>query len=62
MIAYVLSNGNMVVPNRAESDGIIGDGMIVISQNNPLFQKWLPYARPATPEIESIFGSMIAEG
>lgn len=45
MNAYVLPNGNLMVPLRAEStDDVIGDGMVEVEIGSPLFEEWLPWA------------------
>lgn len=62
MIAYLLNNNNLVIPKRAEGNGVIGDGLTVIDSTHPDYNKWLPFAQPATPEIESVFGDSIAGG
>ena len=36
-----LSNGHLLVPVRAEGDdGIIGDGLMEIGEDDPSFQNW----------------------
>lgn len=37
MRAERLANGNLLVPMRAETDGVIGDGMIEVGPEHPLF-------------------------
>ena len=56
MKSYMLSNGNLVIPIRAEGDAIIGDAPIVISKLHPSYAAWLSSSIPATPEIEQAFG------
>lgn len=52
MNAYVLPNGNLMVPLRAESaDGVIGDGMVVAEAGSTLYEEWLPWALD-TEEME----------
>lgn len=40
MKVYELPDGKLVVPARAEGDGVIGDGMAVIGKDGPEYQKW----------------------
>lgn len=58
MKSYRLKNKNLVVPFRAESDGIIGDALLVIDQTHPNYAAWLPYVTDAPPEIEKEFGNV----
>lgn len=45
MHAYLLPNGNLMVPLRAESaDGTIGDAMVEVEEGSPLYEEWLPWA------------------
>ena len=58
MNAYVLSNGNYLVPKRAESgDGVIGDGVEVISPDHPDFKAWSKFVKPASPEMNNAFST-----
>ena len=61
MNAFLLANGNLVVPKRAESDGVIGDAMTVIGPAHPDYPKWRDFVQPATPEIEKAFGNQEPE-
>lgn len=56
MNAYLLANGNLVIPRRAESAGMIGDALVVIGPGHPEYEQWRNFAQPATPEIEQAFG------
>lgn len=58
MVAQLLMNKNLVIPLRAESDGNVGDGMIVISPDDPDYKKWLSFSIPATAETERQFGNI----
>lgn len=55
MRAYKLPNGNLLIPKRAEGDGVIGDGSDEVAPNSPEYQQWMRwYARrgetpPALP-------------
>lgn len=60
MSAYLLANGNLVIPIRAESNGAIGDAMIVIGPTHPDYQRWHAEALTATPEVELEFGNAVA--
>ena len=42
----LLPNGNLLIPKRADADGVIGDGMIEVSPESIEFQLWLPLLRP----------------
>lgn len=45
MRAQLLPNGNMLVPVPAYGDGgLQGDGMVEVSEGDPLYAAWLPYA------------------
>jgi hypothetical protein len=44
-----LKTGNLLVPMRAESsDGTIGDAMIEIKPEDPLYKKWEKYLARST--------------
>lgn len=43
MNATRLDNGNLLIPIRAESDGIIGDAMIEVGREDPRFIEWDNY-------------------
>jgi hypothetical protein len=52
MKAFLLPNGNMLVPLRAEGPGgIIGDGLIEVGPSNPEFDAWLKWAVEAPQEM-----------
>jgi hypothetical protein len=55
MNAYVLLNGNMVVPIRVESEGVIGDILVVRAPSHPDYEKWRNFVKPAPAEIEQEF-------
>jgi hypothetical protein len=38
--AILLPNGNLLIPKRAESDGVLGDGMVEIAPEHPDFADW----------------------
>lgn len=40
MEAKRLENGNLLVPMRAEDNGTVGDGMIEVTPDNPLYRQW----------------------
>jgi len=56
MTSYLLKNNNLVIPYRAESDGIIGDGLLLISPAHPDYARRRNTAQPAPPAIEAEFG------
>lgn len=35
-----LPNGSLVVPKRAESNGIIGDGAVILKPGDPEYDEW----------------------
>ena len=39
----ILPNGNLLVPMRAEGEGVIGDGLVEISPGHPDYERWLEY-------------------
>ncbi len=43
MKAYALPDGRLVVPRRAESDGVRGDGMAVVETGDPDYRLWMDY-------------------
>ena len=45
MLIRKLENGNLLVPKRAESDGIIGDGVEEIRPDQPEYQQWLTWMK-----------------
>lgn len=61
MNAYLLANGNLVVPIRAESDGVIGDALVVLAPSHPDHERWMDFADPAPIEIERQFGNVDGE-
>ena len=40
MNATKLPNGNLLIPIRAESDGVVGDAMIEITSDDSRFKAW----------------------
>jgi hypothetical protein len=60
MNAYQLRNGNLVIPIRAESDGVLGDALVVIGSAHPDYEKWLRFVQPAPADIEGEFGGQSA--
>jgi hypothetical protein len=44
MNAYKLPNGNLLVPVRAESKGIVGDSMREVEPGSELFEQWKKWA------------------
>jgi hypothetical protein len=38
-----LANGNLLVPSRAEGDGIVGDGVVEIGPDHPDSEGWWTY-------------------
>jgi hypothetical protein len=58
MNAYELSDGNYLVPTRAESlDGVIGDGMNVITPEHQDYKAWSKFVRPATLEMNKAYST-----
>lgn len=49
MKAYRLPNGNLLVPARAEIPGAVGDGMLEVPPDNPLYAIWEPWAVDEPP-------------
>lgn len=39
-----LLNGNLLVPMRAVSSDVVGDGMIEVAPGSPEYETWLPVA------------------
>lgn len=58
MIAHVLRNENLVIPFRSESEGVVGDSLIVISKKHPKYQVWKPFSVLATEEIEKLYANV----
>ncbi len=52
--AFKLDNGNLLVPMRAETDGIIGDGMVEVAPGSPEYEKWISLAEPLPPEFAAL--------
>lgn len=42
-----LPDGRLEIPARAESDGVIGDGLLVIGPDDARFKIWDDYLRRA---------------
>ena len=36
-----LPNGHLLVPRRAEGDGVLGDGWVEIDETDPQWDPWL---------------------
>lgn len=45
MKAYLLDNGNWLVPMRAEANGVVGDAMIEVPPDHPEAVKWQTWYR-----------------
>lgn len=46
MNAYRLKSGNLLVPRRAETDGVLGDGVVEVGPDDPDYHAWMSwYAR-----------------
>lgn len=41
MKPQLLPNGNLLIPRRAEGDGVLGDGMEEIDPGHPEFEDWM---------------------
>jgi hypothetical protein len=52
-VLAMLPNGNLLVPMRAESDGVIGDGLVEITPEHPDYQHWLEYLERVAQVLES---------
>ena len=51
MQAFLLPNGRLLIPRRAEGPGgLIGDGMVEIGPEDPTFAQWLPFASVNLPK------------
>jgi hypothetical protein len=55
VIVKKLPNGNLLVPFRAETDGVVGDGVKEIEPSDPEYQRWLAWVddTPPAPPAES---------
>lgn len=38
-----LPNGNLLIPVAVETDDVIGDVLIEVTPDDPLYKEWLPY-------------------
>ena len=45
-----LPNGNLLVPARAEAEGVRGDGVREITPDDPEYARWLPWLPDADVE------------
>lgn len=46
MKAFRLKNGNLMVPRRAEAEGVVGDAMVEVGPGDPDYESWTRwYAR-----------------
>ncbi len=54
MTVYELPDGRLVVPMRAESEGVIGDGMVPIDESHPDYQKWRDWLDRTGTETERV--------
>jgi hypothetical protein len=53
MFAKKLPNGNLLVPFRAETGGVIGDGMKEVAPGTPEYDEWINFVLPDHPEKDS---------
>lgn len=49
MNAWKLPDGRILIPKRAEGDGVIGDGLVLASAEEAA--EWAPWTEPAPPEL-----------
>lgn len=43
MNAYRLPNGNLMVPKRAEGEGLVGDAWFEVGPDDPDFKSWMAW-------------------
>jgi hypothetical protein len=50
-----LENGNLLVPARAEGDGVVGDGAVELAPGDPQYDEWVEWLERfgAADEAES---------
>lgn len=55
MHAYWIDHDHLEVPVPAtDEDGtVIGDGMIAVTEDDPLFEQWRPWALNARPDPDT---------
>jgi hypothetical protein len=41
--AYRLPNGNLMVPRRAQGEGVLGDAWVEVGPDDPDYKKWTDY-------------------
>ena len=47
MRAFILPNGNLLIPKRAEGPcGVIGDGMVEVAPGTEDYELWIAHAEP----------------
>ena len=51
--AKMLANGNLLVPMRAEADGLIGDGMIELEPGDEQYKEWFDYFNTPASDDQS---------
>ncbi len=51
MQAYRLANGNLLIPKRAEADGVIGDGMVEVKADSEDGKAWLAWYESRGEEV-----------
>lgn len=62
MRAIVLEGGKLLVPRRAEMDGVVGDGTVEIDNSD---DEWAAWAATLTPEDQAVLsspGDALSEG
>lgn len=56
MNATRLQNGNLLIPLRAETGDVVGDGLVEVAPGDPRYQEWDDYLRnpPTTEELRRL--------
>jgi hypothetical protein len=55
MFCYKLKDGSLLIPVRAETDGIVGDTLKRITKDDPDYSDWEKEAMKAPAPIEQNF-------
>lgn len=55
MFCYKLQDGSLLIPVRAETDGVVGDTLKRITKEDPDYFDWEKEAVKAPASVEKIF-------
>lgn len=54
MYARKLPNGNLLVPMRAETNGVVGDAMVEVEPGSAEYERWKNYIHPDDEKYQDV--------